>query len=542
MKFMRALLFAANLLVLAALGGDAPATASMAVEASGGKDEARVRLIWLGAVKATAAIEGEAVVMTVDRPIDAAAVADLAAMVPGWIAAADLDGQRIRLTPAAGRVASAAPLSRGVEVTLTRRSAAVAAPAAATPEPQLASTEPGQWSDASQPAASEDAEAAAVGRRLRLTKARLLMETGQPAAAKRELVQLLSEVPDSVEIMAALASAETQLGGWRRATALYDRALGLNPEDPTLERAHADLRREHGPRVRLDLDHRRVRDGDRQTLAKLSGEAHAGLSTLGFAFESNKIEAPLVRRLDGAVEDFKGRRVRGEAYVAVDHDGGGATRFSLLGGNGVLGAAIRHTTPFADGALRAALVVQEPYWDAIDGLVNEARSDRVQARYERLLGDDWRVAGGLAIGRYGVSEHSDVGRFVAPSFELAKTVYQGPPSVTLAYGLDAEYLGGTRSTVDAFGREYPLLSVVSREVHSATVGLSGVAGTALRYNVFGGYAYDRLNANGPFFGADIAYEPLPNFEIGVAASHSLTAARGTDAVVTRIGGYLLWRF
>lgn len=522
-------------------GAEAPAMGTpMVVEADDGSDAARIRFVWPGAVESRAVVEDGVAVMMVDRPVDARAVADVAAMVPGWIGAAELEGRRIRLMPADGRAAGVAILPRGVEVRLSRQDPAGGPPS--RPEVQLASGGAVPSAAASQEEPSEGPEADAVARRLRLTKARLLMETGQPAAARQELIRLLSEVPDSVEVMAALASVEAQLGGWRRATALYDRALGLNPEDPALERAHAELQREHGPRARLDLDHRKVQDGDRQILAKLSAEALAGFSTLGFAIEGNKIEAPLVRRRNGAVEDFNGRRVRGEAYVAVEHDGGGATRFSLLGGNGVLGAAVRHTAAFAGGTMRMSLAAQEPYWDAIDGLVNEARTDRAQVRYERLLGDSWRISGGLGVGRYGISGESDVGRFVAPSFELAKTVYQGPPSVTLAYGIDAEYLGGTRSAVDAFGQEYPLLSVVSREVHSATVGLSGVAGTALRYNVFGGYAYDRLNANGPFFGADIAYEPLPNFEIGLAASHSLTAARGTDAVVTRIGGYLLWRF
>jgi hypothetical protein len=119
---------------------------------------------------------------------------------------------------------------------------------------------------------------------------------------------------------------------------------------------------------------------------------------------------------------------------------------------------------------------------------------------------------------------------------------QGPPSLTFAYGMDGEYLASRKVAVDALGLEYPLLSVVSREVHSGTAGLSGSLSSESRFNLYGGYAFDRLNSSGPFFGADIAFEPYAAFEFGLAASHSLTASRGTDSTVTRIGGYLLWRF
>jgi len=87
-----------------------------------------------------------------------------------------------------------------------------------------------------------------------------------------------------------------------------------------------------------------------------------------------------------------------------------------------------------------------------------------------------------------------------------------------------------------------LLSVVSREVHYATVGVSGTLRQDFRYNLFGGWAYDRLNADGPFFGGELAYEPMVNFEIGITAARAIATSRGSNAPVTRFGGYLLWRF
>lgn len=545
------------------------AVAPMSVEASSNDGTARLRFLWADKVVAKPTSEGEVLVVTLDRDVDANAVRDAVAMLPAWIGAAEADGRTLKLMPKPGRSVAATVLPRGVEIRLTQTKPVPASPKAeatllsASPPPltparvQVAQapagqTQPGmigavtvapERSNMAQAApAATDAETAAAQRRLRLTKARLLMETGDAEGAKAELEALLREVPSSIEVMAALASVETQLGGWRRAVGLYDRALGLNPDDPSLVRAKAELLREYGPRVRFDIDHRKVQKADRQIVARLSGETLAGSSIAGFALEGNDLDAPLVRKKNGAIESFDGKRFRGEGYVSLDHEKGGVTRLSLIGGTGIVGAAARHTRSFADGTLRLAAIAQDPYWDVVDGLVNEARTDRLQVGYEKILGTNWRIAGRLAGGRYGIEGHSDVAHFIGPGFELAYTAFSGPPSVTFAYGLDAEYLGSRKVAVDAFGAEYPLLSVVSREVHSGTVGVSGTMGSLTRYNVYGGYAYDRLNSDGPFFGAELVYEPYTSFELGLVASHSLTASRGTDSTVTRLGGYFLWRF
>jgi len=590
MRFARAAVFARLGMAVAItllVGGAVAAATPMSVEASSADGSARLRFLWPDRVSVESAREGDAVVVTVNRPLDPNAVGDAAEMLPGWIATVEAEGNRLRLRPQPGREASVTSLPRGIEVRLTRAATpprpAPAPSVAAAPRPPVARPAPAPTAPPSQAASDADQnlgadeppssaatgpdpqamigsvtvvprngqiaqaqptdpEAAAAARRLRLTRARLMMETGDAAGAKAELEALLREVPNSVEVMAALASVESQLGGWRRAVGLYDRALGLNPDDPSLIRAKAELLREHGPRVRFDIDHRKVKKADRQIVARLSSEALAGPSIVGFALEGNDLDSPAVRRLDGRIEAFEGKRYRGEGYVSLEHEKGGLTRLSLIGGNGIIGAAVRHTRQFAEGTLRLAAIAQDPYWDVVDGLVNEARTDRVQVAYERILGTSWRVAGRLAAGRYGVDGHSDVAHFIGPAFEAAYTVVHGPPSITLAYGFDAEYLDSRKVATDSAGAEYPLLSVVSREVHSIIAGLSGSFRPDLRYNLFGGYAYDRLNADGPFLGVDVAYEPYTNFEIGLAASHSLTASRGTDATVTRIGGYLLWRF
>ena len=548
---------------------DALAAASpVTIEASSADTSARLRFLWSDRVSAKADADGEAVIVTFDREVDPGAVRDAAAMLPAWIATAEADGRRLRLVPRPGRRATVNVLPRGIEVRLvgasTPPSSAGPPPAPVSPPPQAMQVPgpstaradpparvigaitivPGSGGAAAAPVPPPppvDAEAATQARRLKLTQARLMMETGDAEGAKAALEALLAEVPNSIEVMTSLASAETQLGGWQRAVGLYDRALGLNPDDPSLIRAKAELLREHGPRFRLDFDHRKVKKADRQIVVRASGEALAGTSLVGFALEGNDLSAPVVRRPGGALEGFEGKRFRGEGYTVVDHEAGGRTRLSLIGGTGIAGAAVRHTRALAEGTLRVGLIAQDPYWDVVDGLVNEARTDRTQVAYEHLLGTGWRVAGRLAAGRYGIKGDTDVAHFIGPAFEVAYTAIQGPPSLTIAYGFDAEYLGSRKTAVDGFGLEYPLLSVVSREVHSGTLGFSGSFSPDLRYNLFGGYAYDRLNAAGPYFGVDVAYEPYASFEVGLAASHSLTASRGTDATMTRIGGYLLWR-
>src|SRR5687767_12542281 len=86
--------------MLAATG---PATSAstdpITVEATIGAVSARLRLLWPSAMTASTEIGSEAVVVTVDRDVDAQAVRDSVAMLPGWIAAAEVDGRSIRLVP-----------------------------------------------------------------------------------------------------------------------------------------------------------------------------------------------------------------------------------------------------------------------------------------------------------------------------------------------------------------------------------------------------------------------------------------------------------
>ena len=277
--------------LLAGAPGAGAAVAPMSVEASSADGTARLRFLWAEKVSAESVRDGETLVVTLDRDLDAKAIRDAVAMLPAWIQVAEADGRRLKLVPKPGRSAAATALPRGVEIRLIQTKATPGAPKAGSPllssaalvPVQLAQAQPSAaaavgavtvvpdnvGTDVAQTPPATEAETATALRRLRVTKARLLMETGDAEGAKAELEALLKEVPSSIEVMAALASVETQLGGWRRAVGLYDRALGLNPDDPSLVRAKAELLREYGPRVRFDIDHRKVKKADRQIVARL---------------------------------------------------------------------------------------------------------------------------------------------------------------------------------------------------------------------------------------------------------------------------------
>ena len=66
----------------------------------------------------------------------------------------------------------------------------------------------------------------------------------------------------------------------------------------------------------------------------------------------------------------------------------------------------------------------------------------------------------------------------------------------------------------------------------------------LRYEAFLGYSVDPFNVNGVFGGLTLAYEATDHLEAGLRAAYSANSGTGTGTVapVTRLGGYVLWRF
>ena len=85
---------------------------------------------------------------------------------------------------------------------------------------------------------------------------------GRSPAPAQQFGDLMLAMPGNPEPMTGLAGLEQGTGRWRQALDLYNRALQLDPGNPSVEDAIATLQRTHGSRLRADLEYRRTDGGE----------------------------------------------------------------------------------------------------------------------------------------------------------------------------------------------------------------------------------------------------------------------------------------
>ena len=102
-----------------------------------------------------------------------------------------------------------------------------------------------------QPTTEADKEGA---QRLRLLGAQIMAQSGQVSEARQQFGELILAMPGTPEPMSGLAGLEQGTGRWRQALALYDRALQLDPGNPSVEDAISEIQRNHGSRLRADFE------------------------------------------------------------------------------------------------------------------------------------------------------------------------------------------------------------------------------------------------------------------------------------------------
>jgi hypothetical protein len=144
--------------------------------------------------------------------------------------------------------------------------------------------------------------------------------------------------------------------------------------------------------------------------------------------------------------------------------------------------------------------------------------------------------------RYGLSAAADLARSASVEGALRYVLNPEGPLTSVAYLLDAEYVGRRVQWENAQGQPFAPLPAATREVHALQLSVEDWIADYLRYSAQIGYAYDRRGKSGPQGAVSLSWEPLDTLEIGVRASHARSTARGTASAVNAAGGYLLWRY
>ncbi|MGQ3070401.1 MAG: tetratricopeptide repeat protein [Ferrovibrionaceae bacterium] len=384
--------------------------------------------------------------------------------------------------------------------------------------------------------------------RLDILKAELEARTGDPVAARGALQALDLDTRGDPDVLTALASVEQQLGGWNRAISTYDRILETRAGDEGVIGERDRLERNYGPQVRTDLDWQEVKDQDRQWISRTTARAPVDQNTtVDGAVEARRVIAPNVVQPNGVQTNVATNKVRGEIAIAHDWGNGQETRAALYGQEGSAGIGASHRLRNGETETKVTAYYHKPFWDLVNGITDRGTVDGIELRREQPLWPRWSAAAGVTLSRYGVDGDDDVGRSLGVTAGLRYALVQDKPFVSIGYGFDGLFVTGVEARTNAQGVRYQPLPLSKRQAHSldiyATDHLPWIS-DKLRYDAFLGYSVDPYNVNGVFGGLTLAYEATDRLEAGLRAAYSANSGTGTGTVapVTRIGGYVLWRF
>lgn len=387
------------------------------------------------------------------------------------------------------------------------------------------------------PGAADDGSA----RRLARLRAQLRGARGDELGARAALEGLRRDDPEDVPSMQLLAESEQRLGRWRRAVALHDRVLELDPSAAFTAQAKAGLLREHGTFLRLDHELQEVRQADRQHITRIDARLASGpRASVELALEQRRVRAPSAQRADGAIGPFKGQRQRGRITLRLDP---GASELALSAyaseaGPGA-GAAWSVTGNLGRSTLRAEFA--RPYWDFVESLVDAGTRSLLEAGHQITLRERWQLAASAALLRYGIDGASNAATSWRVRAAASYRLHDQAPFMSVGYRLDTEHVLSQRTRINVNNTAFEPVPVGAREAHSAELFVSHPLTDYIHVDAVAGYIYDRLNSRGPFAELALRYEPLPTLEMGFRLGRSFTAARGGDSALMRVGAYLMLR-
>ncbi|WP_448204816.1 tetratricopeptide repeat protein [Azospirillum sp. sgz302134] len=489
------------------------------VEATRGEKGARLSLRWPGSVTVEHSLDGRELSLRASRPLGEAPLEGIPDRLQGWVDNVLYGYDSVLLVLAPGVTAEITDEPSGLRIDLA------------------------QERRTTRRTAEDMAAEQAAQRRIDYFRAVTLMEQGDVREARSLLVDLLRANPNDAQSTALLAQAEERIGRWREAVRLYDRALELTPDEPSLVVGKANLLREHGEQARFDWDLFQVQNADVQRIGRLTGNLEVGGNTsFLYALEHRAVDVDQAVRADGRVEPFHGNRQRAELALQHDWPELQRSRFALFAAPRTVGAGYVHAWRDEESETRAGLLWSEPNFTFIEGIVGAGRRDRAYLQHQEQLTERWSFELGAGVNRYGLAGDSDLARSATVEGAIRYVLNREGPVTSVAYLLDAEYVSRREERFNEAGAIYHPLPVQTREVHALQLSVDDALTDYWRYSIQGGYAYDRRSKGGPQGAVSLAYEPLENLELGLRASYTRSTARGNGAAATAAGGYVTFRY
>ncbi len=469
----------------------------------------RLFLWWKGGVKASLRQEGRDFIIAFDRPLGDAMFEQAAAQLAPYVETMNWGYDSILLVLRDNVEVNAVTTAKGLEISFVSGEAT-----------------------ATQPIGN------ALLRR-KLLDAQIMLRDGEIIAARTLLRDLNKKVPGRVDVVTQLASAEAQLGNWAATTEHYRELATGDPRNGDITRAYHQARREHGNRLAVSTTFQDVEDGDEQLISTAQFRIHPSMLTTIFGSVENRLlDVSTVTERDGRTGSFD--RNRGNAMLGIGYKYTDTSDISarIHLNPASVGSGVNWQKYGDLGRYDLDVVYHAPENAYVEGIVGHAVEDRIRLSVNTPTADTYRFSGHLQASRYGLQDDADLAKTLGFGFGAETTVYDAGPSVTLGYQLNAEYIQSKTERTAPNGILFDPLPIVSREVHSVSLGIGDTIGTDWEYQINGGYAYDRLNERGPEVAGRLQYQPTNMWEVFVEGGRSLSKRRGGDATVNRLSGGL----
>jgi hypothetical protein len=381
----------------------------------------------------------------------------------------------------------------------------------------------------------------------------LLLQTNK-FDAHSGITKLLKTYPEDPILLADLAEADNRLGRWRQSIEHYEQAIRRVPDTLYLKRSQSYLRSRSGPQVRVDQLYRDTANAEVQLVSRaMARQSYDSDFLVGVGFENRIINNNVLNpRIDGQLQVFKGNRQRWEGYVEKAHEFA-TTRLSLVGQEAQPGISLEHRRQLRLGEVSLKGIYHEPYWDFVEGIIDEGTADRLQLRWDfqgdsPLIGNfrsknPFTTALGISANRYGVEDADNVAESIKVWAQLHYQLNFLSEGLSVGYQFSGEYVNLTDSRIDAIGSSFNPLAVQNRQTHFWNVSMVRHITDHTRFDFSTGYKFDdRVKSHGPFAALELVYDSFSNLEVGVNSEFNQETVRGSNDTFTQFGAFLIWKF
>lgn len=379
--------------------------------------------------------------------------------------------------------------------------------------------------------------------RLQILYAQIEQQTGQTKKARERLAVLKQYYPNDPQLLTTIASIESAEGDSTKALELLRHAQALQPTNEDITQQMRALRRTQSvDYVKIDHEYRAIGDNNEQ-ITTLSGVKRIGDRTeIGFEVANDEMDTDNIRRpSDGVIGDYEASRQQAEIFVAQYFGGGDRGQVSLFANNDTAGAGAYYAFNNPLGRTQLLAEYRKPYWDFVEAVYAHATRDRVGLTHNAQINPTLSMGVETSYNIYNIKIDDDTAETYLMRLSLTQRVNESP-YVALGYGFDGEYLMDDPTTGIAPGPvTYELFPFNSREIHffSGQLGFDMTPSTHVL--LVGGWAFDRLNEDGPVFEGYLTQDISDEFEAGLRARYGFETG-DTDNSMTNVGGYLKYKF